>query len=451
MTPDDAEGTVTDQREIYQQLLNRYQSFYRCTRAALEQQRQTIDQLRQESDALGNAGRLLHEPLRQALLLARSCARLEVQIKADAYVAHDERALLAADYMKEKHDGIFVYDAVEAFDIQDKTSAYGQEISLYDQIFYNAMSQAALANTDARFATSDPLANYLARKYGIGFDVLPNYLSGAVATRREPAIREQCGCAASDFLMLYVNNIYLASRFEDILAALSLCESSVKLVCVGKIYPAQYQEKLAEVVREYALAERVHFLPPVPYVQYFDYISGCDGALIWLDDENVNCRLNLHNRYLDAIGAALPVLSSSNDAFAQLNHEYGFGLIASGNNVPTLAKFMASLRERREAFLPGIERARNVLRWERVEAGFAQVFSGCRSVTFITTKDPARNQRLRRQIATLRTRGIAVFGVGSFEGDRVTEELGTWFNLDHTAGSPARRPSPSAELKTRSR
>jgi hypothetical protein len=90
---------------------------------------------------------------------------------------------------------------------------------------------------------------------------------------------------------------------------------------------------------------------------------------------------------------------------------------------------MMALRDERDGLFRGMERARGILRWEAVADRFYQALSGCRSVTFMTTKNPVRNRRLRLQAETLRARGIEVLGVGNFNPSELNPELGTWFNM----------------------
>ncbi|MGC2413758.1 MAG: glycosyltransferase [Stellaceae bacterium] len=339
-------------------------------------------------------------------------------------------ALIAADYMTAKHGGVLIYDAVEPFEHEHKTWGYNAPIPHAAAAYYTLLSRPALLGAQTRFATSEPLADFMHERYGVPFVTLPNYLSAPSRSQSASVIREECGCSEGGFLLLYINSIYPASRFDEVLQALSRCDESFHVVNFGDIRPQSLKNELDGLVSQLGLGARVHFLPPLPYEDYIGHISGCDAALVWLDDGNVNCVTNLHNRYVDAIAAGLPLLSSRNAAFASLIDKYDLGLIASDRDPATLARHIAIIRERRDAFLPGLHRARGALRWDTVEGRFAGAVSGCRSATFITAKNPMRNQRIQRQIHTLQKQGIQVSGLGSLAADMTAGgDIGTWFNI----------------------
>lgn len=417
-------------RRIYGDLLEQYLSISSELNDRLIAQRRPLNDIRERVAACVQVDRSLYPPLSYALRLAWGCAKAEASLTADAYIAHDDVALIAADYMTATHGGILIYDAIEPFEHEHKTWGYNAAIPREAAAYYMLLSRPALLRAQTRFATSQPLADFLQDRYGVPFVTLPNYLSTPSRSPSASRIREDCGCPESAFLLLYINSIYPASRFDEVLLALSRCDESYHIVNLGDIRPQSLKNELDGLVSQLGLASRVHFFPAVPYEDYIGYISACDAALVWLDDCNVNCITNLHNRYVDAIAAGLPLLSSRNVAFALLIEKYDLGVIVPDRDPETLAHHIAMLRETRDAFLPGLHRARSALRWDTVEGAFAGALSGCRSATFITAKNPMRNQRIQRQVHTLQKQGIQVSGIGSFAADMTGgSAIGTWVNI----------------------
>jgi glycosyltransferase involved in cell wall biosynthesis len=417
-------------RRIYGDLFEQYLSISSELNDRLIAQRRPLNDIREQVAAGIQVNRSLYPPLSYALRLAWGCAKAEASLTADAYIAHDDVALIAADYMTATHGGILIYDAIEPFEYEHKTWGYNAAIPREAAAYYTLLSRPALLGARTRFATSQPLADFMEERYGVPFVTLPNYLSAPSRSPPAPRIREDCGCSESDFLLLYINSIYPASRFNEVLLALSRCEESYHIVNLGDIRPQSLKNELDGLISQLGLASRVHFFPAAPYEHYIGYISACDAALVWLDDINVNCVTNLHNRYIDAIAAGLPLLSSRNAAFALLIEEYDLGLIVPDRDPETLARHIAMLRERRDGFLPSLYRARSALRWDTVEGRLAGAVSGCRSATFITTKNPTRNQRIQRQVHTLQKQGIQVSGIGSFAADMTDgSDIGTWVSI----------------------
>jgi len=430
MSDRDLEPRSAIKRRIHADLVDQFESLTRELDDRLTARRRLLRDIRDRYTASDQVHRSLYQPLYNGLRLAWGCAKAEAHLKADGYIAHDDVALIAADYMTKKHGGILIYDAIEPFEHDQKTSGYDSSIPREVLTYYTLLNRAAVLRAQTRFTTSEPLADFLQQRYGAPFVVLPNYISHSSHSPSPCEIREKCGCTYQDFLVLYVNSIYPASRFDEVLRALSHCDKSYHIVNVGDVRPQNLKNELDGMIAELDLAQRVHFLPTMPYDAYISSISACNAALVWLDDENINCVANLHNRYLDAIAAGLPLLSSQNAAFATLLEKYDLGLIVPDRNPTTFAGCMRTIREKRDSFVPGLQCAQAALRWENVEERFAKAVSECRSVTIITWKDPHRNQRIQRQIQTLRKHGIQISGIGTLPDDpTMTSQAGAWFNI----------------------
>jgi glycosyltransferase involved in cell wall biosynthesis len=416
-------------RRIHSDLTDQHRLLSRQLRDRLGAERQHLAAVRAGFAEIEQIRRSLYRPMIDALHLARACAEVEAQLKADAYIAHDDVALVAADYMATKHGGRLIYDAVEPFDQEEKTSGAQNPAPPQELIYYGLLGRPGLTRADTRFATSEPLAVLLGQRYGVPFTVLPNYVEAPAAQPSASEIRRQCGCSDTDFLIIYINSVYPVSRFDQIVLAISQCDPTYHLVNVGDIRPQSFSDELHSRIAQSGLQQRIHFLSAVPYHGYLDYISGCDAALVWLDTSNVNCVTNLHNRYLDAVGAGLPILSSENLAFRPINDECNLGLIVPVQAPETLAANMREMRDRRAEFLANMPAAQSALRWSRVEERLIEAVSGCKSVTIVTWKDPRRNQRIQRQVRTLQRHGITVRGIGNLTPDHSNEGGATWFKI----------------------
>lgn len=426
----DRAARIATKRRICNELIDQHRSISQELRDRLTDARQHLAEARARFAEIDYARRSLHRPMVGALHLARACAEAGTRLAADAYIAHDDVALVAADYLATTHGGRLIYDAVEPFDHEQKTSAFHTPALAPELAYYTLLTGPAVVRAATRFSTSGPLADLLSQRFGVPFIELPNYVDAPVLKPSSSSIRQECGCSNTDFLLLYINSIYSASRFDQIILAIAQCDPSCHLVHIGNIWPQSLEDELHAQVEQLGLERRVHFLPAMPYHGYLDYISACDAALVWLDISNVNCATNLHNRYLDAVGAGLPILSSQNIAFEQLNNKYDLGLVVPQQDPDSLAAYIRAMRDRRPAFLASMPAAQSALRWRSVEDRLIKAVSGCKSVAIVAWKDPRLNQRIQRQARTLRRHGIEVCGIGNLgDAHRADDEPEAWLEI----------------------
>lgn len=415
---------------VYNDLIDQHRSISRQCSDRLAVERRRLAETRASFAEIDHARRSLYRPIVEAVHLARACAAVEDRLAADVYVAHDDVALLAADYLATQHGGRLIYDAVEPFDQELKTRAYHDHPPLHELDYYTLLTRPVMIRADARFSTSEPMSDLLRQRHGVPFVSLPNYVERPIVKPSSSEIRQACGCLDTDFLLIYINSIYPASRFEQIIEAMSLCDPRCHLVHVGIITPLSLAEDLNAQVAELGLQQRIHFLPAMPYNLYLEYISACDAALVWLDIDNVNCATNLHNRYLDAVGAGLPILSSENIAFGEVNEKYHLGMIIPEQTPTSLAAHVDAMRDRRDDYLANLTAAQSALRWSNVENRLTEAVAGAKSVAILTRKDPRRVQRIQRQVGTLQRHGVDVRGIGNLRpGTPNGEAAENWFTI----------------------
>lgn len=443
----DRAARIATKRRICNELIDQHRSISGQLRDRLTDTRQHLAEARARFVEIDHARGSLYRPMVGALHLARACAEAGTRLAADAYIAHDDVALVAADYLAATHGGRLIYDAVEPFDHEQKTSAFHTPAPAHELSYYALLTGPAVIRADTRFSTSGPLADLLSQRFGVPFIELPNYVDAPVTEPSSSTIRQECGCSDTDFLLLYINSIYSASRYDQIILAIAQCDPSCHLVHVGNIWPQNLEQELYTQVELLGLQHRVHFFPAMPYHGYLDYISACDAALVWLDISNVNCATNLHNRYLDAVGAGLPILSSQNIAFEQLNNKYDLGLVVPQQDPDSLAAYIRAMRDRRAGFLGNMPLAQSALRWRNVEDRLIKAVSGCKSVAIVAWKDPRPNQRIQRQARTLRRHGIEVSGIGNLADEhRTGDEPGAWFKVPRDIDGEM--PDPKEDLDT---
>jgi glycosyltransferase involved in cell wall biosynthesis len=346
-------------------------------------------------------------PFRQALRLHDACSGLGAQLKADAYVAHDDIPLLSGHMLAERFGGQLVYDAAEFPDRRERFTAF--------ELVWPAPALDLLAiylgplirSCGFSLTCGEPVSEHIRDTFAIAAHAVYN-ARRSMFDDVDVDIRSRCGVAPGDVLLLYVNTVARASLFENLVEGLSQLDERHHLAVLGSVGQAGLQETLTQLARERGVAERLHFLGVVDHAQMPRVASGADFAVVAVDPRVRNCRSSVHNRYFDALAAGLPILGSANDGARRV---FGGEPFYREFDLLDPRDFAAAVRSagRGEVDRRRIREYASEHAWrETEEPKIRALFSFASTVTMLTIKRGVRHRRTLRIAESLGRAGIAV-------------------------------------------
>jgi len=130
---------------------------------------------------------------------------------------------------------------------------------------------------------------------------------------------------------------------------------------------------------------RVRLLDWVPSERRYDLLRDVD-VLVAPHRPTLETRLSLRTRFLDALAAGCPVVTSSGGAMSRMLAEHRAGRVVPPGDATALGAALAAAVEQvdREAFSAGAARLLEGFRWERALAPLAEF---CREPRFDPTKE----------------------------------------------------------------
>lgn len=132
------------------------------------------------------------------------------------------------------------------------------------------------------------------------------------------------------------------------------------------------KDALQELARKKGLADRVHFLDPVPPDRIRDTIRSADLGVTMLEDSCLNHRFALPNKFFDYIHAGLPVLASDLDELRRIVERFALGETVSAKDPEAVGRFIQLMLDRRASapWTPGLNRAAETFTWESASQRF---------------------------------------------------------------------------------
>jgi len=240
---------------------------------------------------------------------------------------------------------------------------------------------------------------------GVEIEVLPNYRRYAPVEPNR-ALRDLCGIADSDRVLLAPNNI--VSGAEEILAALAELPDNVHLVVLGYIKPDDYRDQILTLSHDLGVADRLHLVAPVPYDELIHFAAGADIGLIILDPSIQNHRVSLPNRIFDLVAAELPVVTAPIPDIAKIAHDYDCGIAIDNGTSTAWADGIRGILDDLDRFEAGAAHAARALTWASVEPQLLKAFADADSVTFLHHRNLHHHQRTIRIATTLQQAGKTV-------------------------------------------
>ncbi len=276
----------------------------------------------------------------------------------DLCVACDLDTLIPSFAVARLHGSPLIYDAHEYF-----TGQQGLPERRIKYLTWKKAERIVLPRIKYMITVSDSIADLYHREYGVNPIVIRNMAPSV--NHLLPHDRSEFGAGGNDMVVIYQGSGINEGRgAAELISAMDGIEG-VRLVIIGS---GDIIESLKLTARETGAADKIVFLPRMPWEEMMRYTMSCDAGLSLDTDTCINQRYSLPNKLFDYIAAGIPAIVSPLPEVSAVIERYGCGIVL-GEVTPlairdTLEKlrydrtFLSSLKEK-------ATEARSELNWEK--------------------------------------------------------------------------------------
>jgi glycosyltransferase involved in cell wall biosynthesis len=260
----------------------------------------------------------------------------------------------------------YVYDANDAYWAWPGYQWY----PLPFRRFLRRVERRCVRRAAAFITVSDGLADMLERRYGRRPTVVRNAHDLRIDREASIDVRQAAGVGAEDFVLVIAGNEKPSDAVAAPLRALAVLPESIHLVLLGRGY-----EKHQPEITELGLANRVHLVPPVSPAEVTSAIRSADASIINTRASGVHLH-SLPTRLFSAVAAGLPVLYPPLPGVRALAETHGLGVPVDADDPESIAAAVRDLNDSPDLAAEtraNVERAREVLNWEREEGLIAEI------------------------------------------------------------------------------
>jgi glycosyltransferase involved in cell wall biosynthesis len=255
--------------------------------------------------------------------------------KADVLVANDLDTLLPNYLVSVLKRIPLVYDTHELFcevpELQRKP---------LKKRIWKGLERRIFPKLSHIFTVNDSIAGIYSREYGVPVKVVrnvPRFAFSAVdmpfASRREFELPED-----KKIILLQGAGINMDRGAEEAVLAMEYVDGALLLIIGdGDVIPL-----LRKLAARPELAEKVRFVPKLPFAELKRYTQLADIGLTLDKDTNINYRYSLPNKLFDYIQAEVPVMASNLIEVRRIVEEFEIGCIVPDHNPHTIGKMLSS-------------------------------------------------------------------------------------------------------------
>jgi len=251
-----------------------------------------------------------------------------------------------------------VYDAHEYF-----TGQQGLAERRVKHAIWKWAERLFLPKVRHMITVSDSIADLYHREYGVAPVVIRNVAPSV--THLEPHDRSVLGASEEELLVVFQGSGINEGRgARELIKAMTMLER-IRLVIIGS---GDIIDSLRKSARESGAAERILFLPRMPWEEMMRYTMCCDAGLSLDTNTCVNQRYSLPNKMFDYIAAGIPAIVSPLPEVESLIGRYGCGVVIGEVSPGAIAIALERLRDDRGFLLSLREKsaeARRELTWEK--------------------------------------------------------------------------------------
>jgi glycosyltransferase involved in cell wall biosynthesis len=293
----------------------------------------------------------------------RSTIRL-LQTPADIYHVHNERALPACYIAARLCHKPLIFDVPE-LTLSDPRYARWRRLSVLSTHLLARM----LPYCAGVIATSPFHAQEIRKLFRLPEVTLVRNVPAYRAVPKSNRLRQNLGLSSTTRIALYQGNLQPNRGLHVLVRAAKFLKPDIVIVMMGR-GSQETLPQLTSLITSEGVADRVKFIPPVPYEELLDWTASADlGLNVLPPDYSLSIRGCLPNKFFEYLMAGLPVLSSELDAIGAVIRMYNVGQIISSLAPANVAAAINEMLDDQENLARmhrnALEAARSEFCWEK--------------------------------------------------------------------------------------
>ncbi|HEU5229159.1 MAG TPA: glycosyltransferase [Ktedonobacteraceae bacterium] len=311
--------------------------------------------------------------LRAVFMLIRSTWLL-LRTPADIYHAHDTTGLPAcyiAALLKRKP---LIFDAHELpLSEEISETSWRGLITPFTKLLTMVVSRCAGVIT-----VSAPIAREIRRRYGGPEVTLVRNVPMYQRVRRSDRLRQYLGVGPEVRIALYQGALQANRNLEKLVQAAPFLAPNTIIALMGPDAEG-LQVQLEALIQRLGVADRVKFVPPVPYIELLEWTASADiGLIVYAPGHSQNVQMCLPNKLFEYLMVGLPVLVSQLDAVSELVNAYDVGRVVSSLEPVDIAAAITAMLADRDACERmrhnALSAVQNDLCWEKESRALVQLY-----------------------------------------------------------------------------
>lgn len=273
-----------------------------------------------------------------------------IEAQPDVVVAHDLITLPTAVEVCSSTGAKLVYDSHE---LEMHSKAFVSMKTEEKEIWRDAEA-GNIRRCDAVITVSDRIADHLSKAYAVS---RPHVVANGPEDERIKApwevqwdLRKHLRLSADTPLMVYVGLLTTHRGVEKVVEAMPHL-SGVHFAVVGP-----KRKKVAAGVKEladkYSVADRLHFVAPVPSEDVTEFIKSADVSVIPIQNACLSYDYCLPNKMFESVLAGLPVAASNLTELRDFMGRFPVGLLMDEKSPESIAGAIKTILDDRTKYAP---------------------------------------------------------------------------------------------------
>jgi glycosyltransferase involved in cell wall biosynthesis len=247
-----------------------------------------------------------------------------LQVHADIYHGHQERALAACYIAARVRNKPFIVDTPELLLTDPRYASWPRLQKLAIWFLRGIIKHRAGYITGSPLYPQEIRSLYHAQNITLVRHVPPyQEISKSDRLLQHLKLRPEVKIA------LYQGHLVPDRQLERLIQAAVFLEQDIIIVLLGS-GPEKTVAELKSLITLEKVSDRVKMIPAVPYEELLKWTASADiGLTAVAPDQSLNTRLCLPNKFFEYLMAGLPVLSLQYDAIAEVIKKYEVGKVLS--------------------------------------------------------------------------------------------------------------------------